>query len=164
MEPSTQHSDPRQGGIVILDFGSQYTQLIARRVRELGVYAEVFPFDAPPETVNQHHPRGYIFSGGPNSIYDEGAPQIPAFILRSGKPELGICYGMQALTYAFGGAVAPAQAREYGPAEITITQESSLFHGLPQEIAVWMSHGDRIERPPEGFVPLAAHETANSPA
>jgi GMP synthase (glutamine-hydrolysing) len=154
-------SDPRSGGIAILDFGSQYTQLIARRVRELGVYAEVFPFDAPAETVNQHAPRGYIFSGGPNSIYDVGAPQIPSFILNSGKPELGICYGMQALTYAFDGVVAAAQAREYGPAEISITQDSPLFHGLPKEMAVWMSHGDRIERPPQGFVPLAASH--NSP-
>lgn len=158
---SPQSADPRTGGIAILDFGSQYTQLIARRVRELGVYAEVFAFDAPSETINQHSPRGYIFSGGPNSIYDADAPQIPAFILTSGKPELGICYGMQALTYAFGGVVAPAQAREYGAAEIDITQESLLFHGLPQEIAVWMSHGDRIERPPDGFIPLAS--SLNSP-
>jgi GMP synthase (glutamine-hydrolysing) len=158
---SPEHSDPRHGGIAILDFGSQYTQLIARRVRELGVYAEVFPFDAPPEKINHHEPRGYIFSGGPNSIYESEAPQIPPFILKNGKPELGICYGMQAMTYALGGAVAAAQAREYGPAQITITEESPLFHGFPRDLAVWMSHGDRIERPPSGFVPLAASD--NSP-
>jgi GMP synthase (glutamine-hydrolysing) len=154
-------TDPRQGGIAILDFGSQYTQLIARRVRELGVYAEVFPCDVPPEKIDQHEPRGYIFSGGPNSIYEEGAPQIPSFILKSGKPELGVCYGMQAMTFALSGVVAPAQAREYGPAQITITEESPLFHGLPRDLAVWMSHGDRIERPPSGFIPLAASD--NSP-
>lgn len=154
-------ADPRHGGIAILDFGSQYTQLIARRVRELGVYAEVFPHDAPPEKINQHEPRGYIFSGGPNSVYEEDAPQIPPFILKSGKPELGVCYGMQAMTYALNGVVAPAQAREYGPAQITVTEENPLFHGLPRDLAVWMSHGDRIERPPSGFVPLAASD--NSP-
>jgi GMP synthase (glutamine-hydrolysing) len=153
--------DPRRGGVAILDFGSQYTQLIARRVRELGVYAEVFPHDAPPGKINQHDPRGYIFSGGPNSVYEADAPQIPAFILKSDKPELGICYGMQALTFGLGGIVAPSQAREYGPAQITITQESPLFQGLSHDLAVWMSHGDRIEKPPAGFVPLAASD--NSP-
>jgi GMP synthase (glutamine-hydrolysing) len=154
-------SDLRHGGIAILDFGAQYTQLIARRVRELGVYAEVFPFDAPPNKINQHEPRGYIFSGGPNSVYEPEAPQVPPFILNNGKPELGICYGMQAMTYALDGVVAASQAREYGPAQIRITEESLLFHGLPRDLAVWMSHGDRIEQPPSGFIPLAASD--NSP-
>jgi GMP synthase (glutamine-hydrolysing) len=154
-------TDLRSGGIAILDYGSQYTQLIARRVRELGVYAAVYPFDAPPETINQYQPKGYILSGGPNSIYEPGAPQLPPHLLRMGQPVLGICYGMQAITYALGGKVAPSAAREYGPATITHTLHSPLLDGLPMSLNVWMSHGDRIEQPPDGFVPLAQSE--NSP-
>lgn len=154
-------TDPRHGGIAILDFGSQYTQLIARRIREQGVYAEVFPYDAAPTTVNRHAPKGYILSGGPNSIYEAGAPQLPPFVLAQKQPVLGICYGMQALTQALGGVVAPAQAREYGAAHITATGDSPLLRGLPGELSVWMSHGDRIEQPPAGWTALAA--TANSP-
>lgn len=154
-------TDPRQGGIVILDFGSQYTQLIARRVREQQVYAEVFPYDAEPGAVNQHHPRGYILSGGPNSIYEPDAPQLPAHLLDTQKPVLGICYGMQALTHALGGHVAASQAREYGPARIEQTQSNPLLAGLDTLLQVWMSHGDRIETPPPGFAALA--HSANSP-
>ena len=154
-------TDPRHGGIAILDYGSQYTQLIARRVREQGVYAEVFAHDAPPERMDAHSPRGYILSGGPNSIYEPGAPQLPAHLLTLDAPILGVCYGMQALTHALGGAVAPAQSREYGAAEIRQTMESLLFAGLPDTLDVWMSHGDRIETPPPGFIGLAASE--NSP-
>ncbi|MFN8372236.1 MAG: glutamine-hydrolyzing GMP synthase [Anaerolineae bacterium] len=153
-------TDLRSGGIAILDFGSQYTQLIARRVRELGVYAEVFAFDAPQERVNQHAPRGYILSGGPNSIYEEGAPQMPKWLIEK-DPILGICYGMQAITLAFGGVVASSQKREYGQAVITQTEHSPLFDNLMPDLHVWMSHGDRIERPPKGFVPLAKSD--NSP-
>ena len=156
-------TDPRTGGIAVLDFGSQYTQLIARRVREQGVYAEVFAHDAPPERINAHHPRGYILSGGPNSIYEPGAPQLPEWMLPLSRRErglggegiLGICYGMQALTHALGGKVAPSAAREYGPAQINTQASSALFDGLPAELDVWMSHGDRIEQPPPGFVGLA---------
>lgn len=154
-------SDLRFGGIAILDFGSQYTQLIARRVREQGVYAAVYPFDAPQAEIDQHHPKGYILSGGPNSVYEPGAPQVPAAMLEANKPVLGICYGMQALTHALGGKVAASLAREYGPAVITHTPHSPLLDGLPQSLKVWMSHGDRIEQPPENFVPLAQSE--NSP-
>jgi GMP synthase (glutamine-hydrolysing) len=154
-------TDPRHGGIAILDYGSQYTQLIARRVREQGVYAEVFAHDAPPERVNAHEPRGYILSGGPNSIYEPDAPQLPMHLLALNSPILGVCYGMQALTHALGGVVAPSQSREYGAAEITQTQESLLFAGLPDTLDVWMSHGDRIEQAPNGFIGLAASE--NSP-
>jgi GMP synthase (glutamine-hydrolysing) len=152
---------PRLGGIAILDFGSQYTQLIARRVREQGVYAAVYPFDAPLEQIDQYQPKGYILSGGPNSVYEPGAPQVPAAVLHSGRPILGICYGMQALTHALGGIVAPSSAREYGPATITHTPHSPLLDGLPTTLKVWMSHGDRIEQPPAHFVPLAQSE--NSP-
>jgi GMP synthase (glutamine-hydrolysing) len=159
---STQHSALRSGGIAILDFGSQYTQLIARRVREQGVYAEVFPCDAAPETVNVHHPQGYILSGGPNSIYEEGAPQMPAYVLASGLPVLGICYGMQALTHALGGVVAGSQHKEFGLAQVAHEGgDNPLFNGIPTETDVWMSHGDRIEQPPRGFTTLAHSE--NSP-
>lgn len=145
--------------IAILDFGSQYSQLIARRVREANVYCELFPYHTSPETVQAIHPRGYILSGGPSSVYEPGAPQIPAFVLKSGVPILGICYGMQALTHALGGRVASSTRREYGPAEVERLIDDPLLPAGRQQ--VWMSHGDRIERVPEGFVPLA--RSANSP-
>ncbi|GAB4442372.1 MAG: glutamine-hydrolyzing GMP synthase [Anaerolineae bacterium] len=152
----------KRGGVAILDFGSQYTQLIARRVREQGVYAELYPAGAPPETVNALDPRGYILSGGPNSVYAPGAPQVPDYVLASGLPVLGICYGLQALTHALGGRVAPAQAHEYGPARVTLRADAApLWTGLPDAIDVWMSHGDRVEALPPGFAPLAHSD--NSP-
>jgi GMP synthase (glutamine-hydrolysing) len=145
--------------IVVLDFGSQYSQLITRRVREVQVYCEMFPWDAAPARVMALAPQGFILSGGPNSVYEPGAPQIPAYVIESGLPILGICYGMQALTHALGGKVAPAGDREYGPAEIAIVQENPL---LPAgSFPVWMSHGDRIESLPPGFERLAVSE--NSP-
>lgn len=151
----------KQGGIAIIDYGSQYTQLIARRIREQGVYAEVFAHDADQSWIDQHHPAGYILSGGPSSVYDEGAPTLPRFLLHTEKPILGICYGMQLLTHSAGGKVAAADHREYGPAIITHEQHSPLLDGLPAALDVWMSHGDRIEEPPAGFVPLA--QSPNSP-
>jgi GMP synthase (glutamine-hydrolysing) len=151
-------TDPRHGGIAIIDFGSQYTQVIARRVRELGVYAEVFPYDADLDRIHRHEPRGIILSGGPSSVYDDDAPQIPAGLV--GQPLLGICYGMQILTHTLRGAVAAAQQREYGSTSIRIDADSPLFHGLPDAITVWMSHGDRIEAPPPGFVALANSDNA----
>ncbi len=139
--------------IAILDFGSQYAQLIARRVRELHVYCELFPWNAPAEKVLALKPGGFILSGGPASVYAPDAPQVPEYVLQSGLPVLGICYGMQALTHALGGKVAPAGAREYGPATLRTTRPNPL---LPEgEQRVWMSHGDRIESPPPGFLPLA---------
>ncbi|MBC8098083.1 MAG: glutamine-hydrolyzing GMP synthase [Armatimonadetes bacterium] len=154
-------TDLRIGGIAILDFGSQYTQLIARRVRELGVYAEVFAYDAPPAQRDAHQPKGYIFSGGPNSIYAPGAPQAPNDLLQGSAPLLGICYGMQALTHALGGIVAEASEREFGGATLTLTADAPLLQGLPSTSQAWMSHGDRIERLPDGFVSLAI--SPNSP-
>ena len=155
-------TDPRHGGIAVLDFGSQYTQLIARRVREQGVYAEVFPYDADPAHVTRHGPRGVILSGGPSSVYEPGAPQLPRWLLAGVPlPILGICYGMQALTYALGGVVAPAAAREYGLARIARRADSPLLAGLPETLDVWMSHGDRIETPPPGFAGLAASDNAD---
>ncbi|MBI3158130.1 MAG: glutamine-hydrolyzing GMP synthase [Chloroflexi bacterium] len=140
--------------LIILDFGSQFSQLIARRLREANVYCELFPCDAAPDEVLAHAPKGYILSGGPNSVYDPGAPQVPSYVLESGRPILGICYGMQALTHALGGVVAAHIQREYGPAEIETAAENPLLP--PGRQPVWMSHGDRIETPPPGFAPLAA--------
>ncbi len=145
--------------IAVLDFGSQYAQLIARRVREAHVYCELYPHDAAEQEVLAHNPLGFILSGGPSSVYEPDAPQIPAYILASDLPILGICYGMQALTHTLGGKVAPAAQREYGPAEIDITRENPLLH--PGHQQVWMSHGDRIEVPPPGFDIFARSE--NSP-
>jgi GMP synthase (glutamine-hydrolysing) len=145
--------------IAILDFGSQYTQLIARKVREARVYCELFPWDTPAGEVLALEPKGYILSGGPASVYEAGAPQIPAFVLDSGQPVLGICYGMQALTHILGGKVAPAAEREYGPAEIETAVTNSLIPDGRHN--VWMSHGDRIERMPEGFNAMA--RSGNSP-
>lgn len=139
--------------IAILDYGSQYTQLIARRVRELQVYCELFPWDAPEETVQAIHPAGYILSGGPPSVYAEDAPTLPAYVIESGLPVLGICYGMQLLVYTLGGRVAPAGEREYGPAEIETLTDNPLLPSGRQP--VWMSHGDRIETLPPGFQVLA---------
>lgn len=153
-------NDLRSGGIAVLDFGSQYTQLIARRIREFGVYAEVFPFDAPLETINRHQPKGYILSGGPASIFEDGAPQLQPALLSEGQPVLGVCYGMHALTHTLGGAVVPSEHREYGRAELT-HHGGILFKGVPETSMVWMSHGDRTEQPPAGFVPMAV--SGNSP-
>lgn len=144
--------------IAILDFGSQYAQLIARRVREAQVYCELFPWDAPREQVLAIRPKGFILSGGPRSVYEAGAPYIQDFILDSGLPILGICYGMQALTQALGGQVDASAQREYGPAVIQLLVRGTLLDALS---SVWMSHGDRITHMPEGFTALA--RSGNSP-
>jgi len=143
--------------VAILDFGSQYAQLIARRVREAQVYCELFPWDAPQQQVLAIRPKAFILSGGPASVYEPGAPYVQPFILESGLPILGICYGMQALTHALGGQVDASAHREYGYATIEPLMPSILSE-LSQ---VWMSHGDRITRMPEGFIALA--ESPNSP-
>jgi GMP synthase (glutamine-hydrolysing) len=145
--------------IVILDFGSQYSQLIARRVRENQVYCELFPWNANPADIISLQPRGYILSGGPNSVYESGAPQVPPYVLAASVPILGICYGMQALTLALGGRVASATEREYGPAQVVTLTPNDLL--TPGKYPVWMSHGDRIEALPKGFTRLA--ESDNSP-
>lgn len=156
----TTKNELKQGGVAIIDYGSQYTQLIARRIRELGVYAEVFAHDADADWINQHEPMAYILSGGPNSAYDADAPKLPRFIPKTGKPILGICYGMQLLTLEFGGKVAAANHHEYGAATIKHSLQSPLLDGLPSELTVWMSHGDRIEQAPDGFSPLAYSDNA----
>jgi GMP synthase (glutamine-hydrolysing) len=145
--------------LAILDFGSQYAQLIARRVREAHIYCELFPWDAAEEKVRALNPKGFILSGGPASVYDPGAPLIPTYVFESHTPVLGICYGMQALTFALGGTVSPSPKREYGLAEVeTVLANPLLMEGRRK---AWMSHGDRIERPPDGFVTLA--QSVNSP-
>jgi len=144
--------------IAILDFGSQYAQIIARRVREAQVYCELFPWDASMEQILAIQPKGFILSGGPKSVYEEGAPYIQDFIFKTGLPILGICYGMQALTYALGGQVDPSAQREYGPAEIEPTIPGTMLDVVSK---VWMSHGDRITKLPEGFIALA--RSGNSP-
>jgi len=140
--------------IAILDFGSQYSQLIARRIREIHVYSKLFPWDAPQEQVTSPRPKGFILSGGPASVYEPGAPFIPAYVFESGLPVLGICYGMQALTFALGGKVGAADKREYGLAQVETLVNNPLLPlgGQP----VWMSHGDRIELPPPGFAVLGS--------
>lgn len=147
-----------EGGdsIAVLDFGSQYSQLITRRIRELKVYSELFPFDTPAELVLSSSVKGFVLSGGPTSVNDSGAPEIPAYVLKSGLPVLGICYGMQALTRALGGRVVPAQDREYGRALIEVAGDNPLIENIRQP--VWMSHGDQIERLPPGFRVLASSE------
>ena len=149
--------------VLILDFGSQYTQLIARRVREAQVYCEIHPFNWPIEEIQAFSPKGIILSGGPASIYDDGAPMLGKDILDLNVPVLGICYGMQCLIHMLGGKVANAKDREYGNAMIRIEDDRDLFHGFhrDEEETVWMSHGDRIDEMPEGFGTLASSK--NSP-
>ncbi len=149
--------------ILILDFGSQYTQLIARRVREAQVYCEIHPFNLSLQDIKAFSPNGIILSGGPSSIYDKDAPMPDRAILDLDVPILGICYGMQYLTHILGGEVAKAEDREYGSAVITIEDIRDLFQGftLQDEEMAWMSHGDRIDRMPEGFSLLAG--SSNSP-
>jgi len=148
--------------VVIIDFGSQYSWLIARRVRECRVYCEVVPPDISWDIVASLGPKGFILSGGPSSVYEPDAPQAPAFVYESHLPVLGICYGMQVMSHQLGGKVARGMKREYGLAVLHQNSVSTpLFAGLPSEMPVWMSHGDRIEEMPPGFISIAYSE--NSP-
>ncbi len=147
--------------ILVLDFGSQYTQLIARRVREKNVYSEILPYNAPLDKILNFKPKGIILSGGPSSVYDKKAPIPDLKIFKLGIPMLGICYGMQLMAHLLKGQVSKAQKREYGRAELQIDDQSDLLDVGHQKTIVWMSHGDRIEQSPEGFTPIA--HTENSP-
>jgi GMP synthase (glutamine-hydrolysing) len=148
--------------VVILDFGSQYSMLIARRVRECNVYCELLPHNAPWEQIERLQPKGFIVSGGPASVYEENAPLVPAHIFESGLPVLGICYGMQALAHQLGGRVAPGDRQEYGHTIIYQgVRDEPIFEGLPPSMAVWMSHTDRVVELPPGFRSLAYSD--NSP-
>ena len=143
--------------ILVLDFGSQYTQLIARRIREASVYSEVVPFNTPLETIRRIRPLGIVLSGGPDSVYETGAPACDAGVYDLGIPILGVCYGMQLLARELGGKVVPGTEREYGPRDIEIVAPSRLLDGMKR---VWMSHGDRIVEPPAGFTVTARSDTA----
>lgn len=148
--------------IVVLDYGSQYSQLITRRVRECSVYCELLPWDVSANELARLSPKGVILSGGPNSVYDPGAPYLTEQVLGLGVPVLGICYGMQLLAHSLGGVVSPAQAREYGLAQVTIDKAAGLLlTGLGDTLDVWMSHGDHIEVCPPGFRRIAS--SANAP-
>jgi GMP synthase (glutamine-hydrolysing) len=146
--------------IVILDFGSQYTQLIARKVRESNVYCEIHPFNTKWETIAPLKPTGIILSGGPSSVYEKGAPKPDKKIFASGLPLLGICYGLQCIVEHYGGRVQPSSRREYGPANVNVVYRDSLFDTLPDSLPVWMSHGDAATKMPKEFLTLAKTENA----
>jgi GMP synthase (glutamine-hydrolysing) len=155
-------SGAKREAIIVLDFGSQYNLLIARRVRESHVYCELLPHDTPWEKIAPLNPRGFILSGGPASVYAVNAPLAPSYVYESGLPVLGICYGMQVITKQLGGQVKPGTKREYGHAVMHISQiDSPLFAGLPESTPVWMSHGDKIDELPPEFTSIAY--TENSP-
>jgi GMP synthase (glutamine-hydrolysing) len=145
--------------VVILDFGAQYTQLIARRVRECKVYCEILPHDKPLAEILARKPVGIIFSGGPSSCYEPGAPDVDPAIYEAGIPVLGICYGMQLMSRQLGGKVRPGDQREYGKTQLDVVDDSDLFSGLNRELVCWMSHGDTVEAPPPGFS-VTAHTKA----
>ena len=142
--------------VLILDFGSQYTQLIARRVREAGVFSEIVPYNTPWEDIQRRRPRGMILSGGPDSVLGENSPRPDPRLYEYPNPVLGICYGMQLLAHHFKGVVEPAARREYGKTALEVTASSELLAGIPSRTSVWMSHGDHIERLPRGFSAIAS--------
>ena len=169
LAPPSEGETAARESIVILDFGSQFSMLIARRIRECGVYCELVPFDAPWERLQKLNPRGIILSGGPASVYDEGAPQAPAYVFESGLPVLGICYGMNLLAHQLGGEVAAAahgpdgrpSGREYGHAVIHRAADAGpLFAGVDAASPVWMSHGDQVTALPPGFRTLASSDSS----
>ena len=150
--PETAHEE-----ILVLDFGGQYSQLIARRIRECGVYAELLPHDTELELIRERAPRALVLSGGPASVYSEGAPALRRELLALGIPVLGICYGMQAMVRTLGGRVEAAEAGEFGRTELTLSGDGGrLLAGLPAEQQCWMSHRDSVFEPPEGFEALAS--------
>jgi len=149
--------------IIVLDFGSQYTQLIARRLRELSVYSEIWPPDTPASQIQARKPIGIILSGGPKSVSDPGAPKCDPAVFASGRPVLGICYGMQLMADTLGGSVAPAPQREFGHATVAVDVRgpaATLFAGVPAALRVWASHGDYVAAPPDGFAVVATSENA----
>ncbi len=144
------------GGVVVLDFGGQYTQLIARRIREQQVFSAILPCTASLEEIRQFAPAGLVLSGGPSSVYDTDAPKCDPAILAMGLPVLGICYGMQWITHALGGKVEKAERREYGRAQLKVSggsgaNPSQLFVGVPESLRIWNSHGDHVREVPPGF-------------
>lgn len=146
--------------IVVLDFGGQYNQLIARRIRDLGVYSELLPYNTPVDKIRELQPKGIVFSGGPASVYGEESPLVDPAVYGLGVPILGICYGMQMMAHQLQGKVEPASKREYGKAEVDFADSCGLVHGLDKKQTVWMSHSDLVVQPPEGFVVVASTEHA----
>ncbi len=155
INPKPRSSDINRETILILDFGSQYTQLIARRVRELSVYCEIASYASAMDRIGHLRPAGLILSGGPDSVCREGSPGIPEQVFRLGIPILGICYGLQLTARSLGGKVVPGNQREFGKAIVELLEPDMVLSGLPRSFQVWMSHGDRVERLPSGFRVLA---------
>ena len=148
--------------VIVLDFGSQYTQLIARKIRELGIYSEIFPFSTAVAVLKKENPQALVLSGGPQSVYEKGAPLPSPKIFELGVPVLGICYGLQLMTHLLGGKVSPSSKREYGFAALNVLEKRGLLCGLKDKGQVWMSHGDRLEVAPPGF--LVTGKTSNTKA
>ena len=147
--------------VVVLDYGSQFSMLIARRIREASVYSEMVPWDAPVERLNHLQVKAFVLSGGPSSVYEDGAPTLPAYVVNSGLPILGICYGMQLLTHTLGGRVEASGEREYGHAILNLSEGSNpLLKGLPGSLTVWASHGDKVTQLPPGFRGIAQSDNA----
>jgi GMP synthase (glutamine-hydrolysing) len=146
--------------VVVLDYGGQYSQVIARRIRECGVFSELLPHHVGPDEVARRRPKGLILSGGPASVYADGAPALDPRLLELGIPVLGICYGMQLLAHALGGQVQPADDAEYGRADLRVLEPGRLFGGLPADQTCWMSHRDAVLQAPDGFTPLASSEAS----
>src|SRR5205814_10691732 len=156
-ETATEVGAPRAvDEVVVLDFGGQYSQLIARRVRECGVYSELLPHHVGVEEVRKRSPKGLILSGGPASVYAEGAPELDPELLELGIPVLGICYGMQLGARSLGGKVEGAEIGEFGRSELTVREPGRLLAGLPEQQSCWMSHRDTVFEPPPGFTALAS--------
>jgi GMP synthase (glutamine-hydrolysing) len=153
------NADSARERVIVLDFGSQYNQLIARRVRQLGVYCEILPNTTSADELERRRPQALIFSGGPASVGEPGAPTVAAEVLAMGVPVLGICYGMQLLAGMLGGQVVKAEAREYGPAVLNVDEPGKLLAGCGTDLDIWMSHGDQVKRLPEGFRKLAHTST-----
>lgn len=156
-----------QHKILILDFGSQYTQLIARRIREIGVYCELWAWDVDADQIKAFNPQGIILSGGPESVTEDNSPRAPEWVFEAGVPVFGICYGMQTMAEQLGGKVQGSKEREFGYAQVEVTQDTPLFHNIEDSISehnnpqldVWMSHGDKVIEAPEGFNSVASTST-----
>src|SRR2546429_1596302 len=155
-EPGAKAASSARPTVAILDFGSQYTQLIARRVRESRVYCEIFPHDITPVELRARNVIGVILSGGPASVYDEGAPSVDRGVISGEFPVLGICYGMQLMAHVLGGDVVAEGKREYGPATVDLADRAGIFEGLSAQERAWVSHGDTVRRPPDGFTVVAS--------
>lgn len=148
--------------VLVLDFGSQYTQLIARKVRELGVFSEIYPFDVPLELVKNQEVGAIILSGGPQSVYEKGAPHVSDDIFRMNVPVLGICYGLQLMAFLLHGKVVPSKKREYGFASLKINNRGAILNGIEDNTRVWMSHGDKVIKGPPGFIVSAVTENCET--